>query len=143
MLGCDAAERVIAKQGTSDLRTIVRSEGLLVETRLPWHARFDDLFAYPLILVPKDLSSADFRTCVAHCLGHYVLHGGQNQVWLRGYDRIWSWKQEHQAEEFAAWLTIPESDDPELVYGSPEDVAKKYRVTEELARVRLESVTAT
>ncbi len=60
-----------------------------------------------------------------------------SQVWLRGFDRIWSWKQDAQAEEFAAYLTVPESENPGLYNMSPEDVARKYLITVELAELRL------
>ena len=136
MIGREVAARTIARHGTSDLDTIVKAEGLRVETRHPWRVRFDDLLIYPLILVPRDLSPADYRTRVAHSLGHHFLHDG-NQAWLRGFDRIWSWKQEYQAEEFAAWVTMPESEDPWLDYLSARDVVRKYRVDEKLADIRL------
>ncbi len=136
MLGRDVAARVITKHGTSDLKRIVEAEGLKVETRHPWDVSFDDLFTFPLILVPRNLHPADFRTRVAHCLGHHFMHEG-SQIWLRGFDRIWSWKQDVQAEEFAAYVTVPESENPELVYMNVKDVARQYRITEELAELRL------
>ena len=136
MIGREAAGQVIADHETSDLMTIVKAQGLVVEILHPWEARFEDTYFYPCIFVPKDLSPAAFRTRVAHSLGHHFLHGG-NQAWLRGFDRIWSWKQEHQAEEFAAWMTIPESEDPWLDYLSVGEVARKYRVDEKLADIRL------
>ena len=136
MIGRELAARTIARHGTSDLDTIVKAEGLRVETRYPWRARFDDILVYPLILIPRGLSPAQYRTRIAHSLGHHLLHDG-NQAWLRGFDRIWSWKQEYQAEEFAAWLTIPESEDVELAYMSVGEAARRYRVDEKLADIRL------
>jgi hypothetical protein len=97
MIGRDAATRVIAKHGTSDFKKIVKAEGLVVKTLHPWRARYEDAYVYPHIFVPRHLPASQFRTLVAHSLGHHFLHDG-NQVWLRGFDRIWSWKQEHQAE---------------------------------------------
>ena len=130
------AARVIAKHRTSDLRTVVEAEGLNVETRHPWQVSSDDLFVYPLILVPRNLHASEFRTRVAHCLGHHFLHEG-SQIWLRRHDRIWSWKQDAQAEELAAWLTIPESETIELTYMTAKEVARRYRITEDLAELRL------
>ena len=141
MIGRDAAARVIAKHGTSDLKKIVKAEGLVVKTLHPWRARYEDAYVYPHIFVPRHLPASQFRTLVAHSLGHHSLHDG-NQVWLRGFDRIWSWKQEHQAEEFAAWLAIPASEAPELAYMGVEDVVRKYRVNEELLRVRIQGAMA-
>ena len=137
MIGRETAARVIASHGTSDLKAICKAEGLVVKTRHPWLARFDDTYVYPHIFVPRHLPPPKFRTLVAHSLGHHFLHN-INQVWLRGFDRIWSWKQEHQAEELAAWLTIPASEEPELAYMGLEDVARKYRVDEELAALRMQ-----
>lgn len=76
MIGREAAAQTIARHGTSDLDAIVQAEGLRVETRHPWRARFEDLLLYPLILVPRGLSPAQYRTRIAHSLGHYILHVG-------------------------------------------------------------------
>ena len=69
-------------------------------------------------------------------LDHPFLHEG-NQVWYMDVDHIWAWKQERQAEEFAAWLTVPATEDADLLYTTPSQIARTYRITEELARVRL------
>ncbi|MCH7800452.1 MAG: hypothetical protein IIC24_02800 [Chloroflexi bacterium] len=42
-----------------------------------------------------------------------------------------------QAEEFAAWLLIPESDDPCLVGLTIPEIAENYQVDVKLARVRV------
>ena len=137
MIGKEVAARVIADHGTFDLMAIVKAQGLVVEILHPWEARFEDTYFYPYIFVPKDLPPAEFRTRIAHSLGHHFLHDG-NQAWLRRFDRIWNWKQEHQAEEFAAWVTIPESENLELVYMRAGEVSRKYRVRQELAELRLQ-----
>ena len=136
MIGKEEAARVIADHGTSDLMAIVKAQGLVVKTLHPWRARYEDAYVYPHIFVPQDLSVTALSTRIAHSLGHHFLHDG-NQAWLRGFDRIWNWKQEHQAEEFAAWLAIPASEGPELAYMGVEDVVRKYRVDEKLADIRL------
>ena len=135
MIGRDIAQRVIRQHGTNDLKTIVEKEGLQVRTRHPWPARFEDCYVRPIIFVPRGLSSPDFRTRVAHCLGHHFMHTG-NQVWMRGFDATWSAKQERQADEFAAWLTIP-ADVGSDVALLPPGVARRYRVTQDLAVIRL------
>ena len=136
MIGREMAAQVIEKHGT-DLRSIVQQEGLVVREHHPWNARFQEAFIYPQIFVPKDLTRPQFRSLVAHALGHHFLHDG-NQVWLKGFDRIWTWKQEHQAEEFASYLLVPETDEMFLWGLSVESVAKAYSVTEDLVRVRMQ-----
>ena len=72
---------------------------------------------------------------IAHSLGHHFMHDG-NQVWLRGHDAVWNRKQEHQAEEFAAFLTIPEAEEPYLAGLPIPEIAKTYRASEDLVQVR-------
>ncbi len=136
MIGRNVAARVIAEHGTSDLRTLVEQEGLVVKTRHPWEGSFEDAYVHPVIYVPKYLASAEFRSRVAHCLGHHFLHPA-NQVWLRGFDRIWSWKCEYQAEEFAAWILIPEAEAENASRMNSVEIAAHYRVDQRLAEVRM------
>ena len=135
MIGRDTAQRIIEQYGTNDLKTIVDGETLEVRTKHPWRASYRDAYIHPIIFVPRDQPRAEFRTSVAHCLGHHFMHGG-NQVWLRGFDWVWSAKQERQADEFAAWLTIPDGEEPYIAGLSTCDVAKIYKVAEDLAGVR-------
>ena len=131
-IGRDVAARVIAKHRTDDLKQIVQAEGLVIRTRHPWRVRFEDAFVYPVIYVPRHLRSAPFRSRVAHCLGHHFMHAG-NQIWLKGWDSIWAVKDERQADDFAAWLLMPESE-TELIGGmSVQEVGRAYRVDEGLA----------
>ena len=137
MIGREMAARAMEQYGTTDLQTIVQREGLVIRELHPWKARFQEAYVYPQIFVPRNLPSPEFRTRVAHALGHHFLHEG-NQVWLRGLDRIWNWRQEHQAEEFASYLLVPETDEMFLWGLSVESVAKAYSVTEDLVQVRVQ-----
>ena len=98
--------------------------------------RFRELFVPPIIFIPVDFTAEERRSLLAHALGHHYLHDC-NQLWLRGFDRIWNWKQERQAEEFAAWLLIPEDDTPDLVGLTVAEVAARYEVDVKLAGIRL------
>ena len=139
MIGRDIAARVIASHGTADLESVVEAEGLIVETRHPWKGNFQDLYVYPHIFVPRGLSAAELRSRVAHCLDHHFLHPG-NQIWMRGLDRAWSWKMEYQAEEFAAWLLVPEDQSDEVKWMSIAEVATRYQVDDRLAEARIRMV---
>ncbi len=135
MIGQEMARRVLDRYGTNDLETILKTEGIQVRPFPRWNARFHDVFVSPILAIPKDIGEPLRRSILAHALGHHFLHTG-NQMWLRGYDRTWNAKQEYQAEEFAAWLTIPAEAELDIVYMSPGEVARRYRVIEELVRVR-------
>ena len=89
----------------------------------------------PVIYIPRGITAAQRRTRIAHCLGHYFMHEG-NQIWFGGYDRIWNWKQERQAEEFAAFLRIPEGEELWLPGLSDSEVARIFKVSEDLVKVR-------
>jgi Zn-dependent peptidase ImmA (M78 family) len=141
MLGRRTAANVIARHGTNDLKAIARAEGVRVLTRHPWPARFDEVMAGRLILIPRDLPTSQRRAVIAHALGHHFLHDG-NQVWLHGLDRVWNARQERQADEFAAWLCIPESDEPRIAGLPLPDLARRYRVTLDLAALRRKDTLA-
>ena len=100
-------------------------------------ARFREFSINGTIFLPLLIeTSAEERSSLAHALGHHFLHVG-NQVWMRNLDSIWHWKQERQAEEFAAWLLIPESEAPNLVGLTPPEVAQTYDVDLRLAELRV------
>ena len=139
MIGRRKAAEVVDRYGTNDLRLIVESEMLNVRTMDPWDDAFEDIFVHPTIFVPEGLERPDFRTRVAHCLGHHLLHAG-NQIWLKGFDRLWNVKQEREADEFAAWLLIPEFDLDALEDGHASIIADRYALTEDLVRIRLEGL---
>ena len=136
MIGKETAARTIQQLGTLDPEAIAGREGLSVATIELRSTRFRELFVPPVIFVPVDFAAVERRSLLAHALGHYYLHDC-NQIWLRGFDRIWNWKQERQAEEFAAWLLIPEGDTPDLIGLTVAEVASGYGVDLRLAGIRL------
>ena len=136
MIGKETASRTIQRLGTPDPEVIAGREGLPVATIDLGATRFRELFVPPVIFIPVDFTPVERRSLLAHALGHHYLHDC-NQVWLRGFDRIWNWKQERQAEEFAAWLLIPEACTPDLVGLTVAEVAAAHDVDLKLAGIRL------
>ena len=67
------------------------------------------LHRWELIVVRRDLTRRWKRWYMAHCLGHHFLHAG-NQLWLRKKDEWWWRRQEREADEFAAYLLMPEEE---------------------------------
>ncbi len=95
------------------------------------------------------LDAPERRRHLAHALGHHLMHRG-NQLSFRTWHKINRWKQEREAEEFAAHLLIPE-DELEKArgmdvwalaesFGVPEDLVWQrvtaYATEAELARWR-------
>ena len=63
--------------------------------------RILDLLVGKTIFIPTGLMPLERAWRVAHCLGHYFLHSG-NQVWCDSRSRALRMRQEHQADAFAA-----------------------------------------
>ena len=90
-----------------DVEGIAEGEGLeVVEWRL--HV-MEEMFLWPCIAVQRGLSQAWRRWVIAHALGHHLLHRG-NQLWFRRHDDVMRRRQEVQAEQFAAWLLMPQDE---------------------------------
>jgi len=77
-------------------------EGLeIIECWMP--SRFDDVIFFDTIFLPTGLSGPERRWRVAHCLGHYLMHDG-NQIWCQENRIRFRPKQEREADVFAACL---------------------------------------
>lgn len=136
MLGRDKAAAVIREYGSNDLNEVIRSEGLSIARLDFGGARFREFSVNGVIFLPLETESeAEERSSLAHALGHHFLHIG-NQVWMRGLDSMWSWKQERQAEEFAAWFLIPETDDSRLEGLSTSEICDTFDVDVRIAEIR-------
>ena len=141
MIGRERAGEVVERYGGNSLKEIAWGERIAVRELSPWTGRFQDIFVNNVIFVPPRISIRHRRVLVAHCLGHHFMHAG-NQAWLRGFDSIWSAKQEHQAEEFAAFLLVPELDCQTGARAvSPETLVRRFDITIDVARLRVQSTT--
>ena len=119
--------------GTRDPLKMADRLGLDVESIPQWGSRHLDVFVPPVIGIPKGVSRAERRVRVAHCLGHFYMHAG-NQLWLIGFERTWTRKMEREAEAFAAHLLIPATLD-QNGWTNVWDVAEDCDVTEDLVRL--------
>ena len=136
MLGRDKAAEAISEYGSNDLHEVIRAEGLSIARLDFGEARFREFYVNGVIFLPLETESvAEERSSLAHALGHHFLHVG-NQVWMRGMGSRWSWKQERQAEEFAAWFLIPEAEEPGLEGLSIPEICDAYNVDIRIAEVR-------
>ena len=136
MLGRRKAAEAIREHGSNDLHEVIRAEGLSVARLDFGRARFREFFVNGVIFLPLETESeAEERSNLAHALGHHFLHVG-NQIWMRGFGSMWSWKQERQAEEFAAWFLIPESAESCLRGLSTSEICGAFNVDARIAAAR-------
>ncbi len=85
-----------------DLRSLVKELGLEVVS-FPLPDRVKEVIIARTIAVHPALSRRWFRWCVAHAIGHHILHVGPS-FYLESWQWVTRAKGERQAEEFAAWL---------------------------------------
>ncbi len=136
MIGREKAARIIREYGSNDLHEVLRGERVSIMRLDFGEARFREFYVNGVIFLPLETESeAEERSSLAHALGHHFLHVG-NQVWMRGLGSMWSWKQERQAEEFAAWFLIPESEDAALKGLSTAEICEAFSVDARVAEVR-------
>lgn len=136
MLGRDKAAEIVRQHGSNDPYDVIQAEGLAIARLDFGGARFREFYVDGVIFLPLETESeAEERSSLTHALGHHFLHIG-NQVWMRGLDSMWSWKQERQAEEFAAWFLIPEAEEPGLEGLSTPEIGYAYNVDVRIAEVR-------
>jgi Zn-dependent peptidase ImmA (M78 family) len=110
MCGKAVAKHTRKLFGTNDPEVIANREGLEV-TRLSLPRRWWDILLRDFVTIRDDISLPFDRWCLAHCLGHYLMHhGNQLKMKDRGVLIRSRLLQEAEAESFAAWLLVPEAE---------------------------------
>ena len=114
MSGKALARRTRKLFGTTDPEIIAAREGLEV-TRIPLPNRWWDILLWDCVAIRDDISLPFVRWCLAHCLGHHFMHHG-NQLKMKDWNVLIQKRllQEAEAESFAAYLLVPESELDEL-----------------------------
>jgi len=91
------------------------------------------------LAIAKDADQTEARELLAHGIAHHLMHVGDR---VSGRSRaIWSGRHEREAEDFAAYLLVPEHRFRQLVSDTARaqaaELAEGCQVTERLARRRL------
>lgn len=84
----------------------------------------------------EGLEVRERRHLIAHALGHHLLHSG-NQLSFREWQKASRWRQEREAEEFAAHLLMPEKELGKVKRVEVWEIAEYFGVPENLAQQRL------
>ena len=95
----------------------------------------EEVWLWPCIGVRRDLSPPWRRWVIAHALGHHFLHRG-NQLRFRRGDDLMRRRQEAQAEQFAAWLLMPEREVARLRSLDVGEFAERFGVPPECVTIR-------
>jgi len=82
------------------------------------------------------LDEPERRRHLAHALGHHLMHRG-NQLSFRTWQKINRWKQEREAEEFAAHLLVPEEELEKARGMGLSGLAERFGVPQDLVYQRV------
>lgn len=116
-----------------DVERIAEEEGLeVVDWPFP---SLEEVWLWPCVGVRKGLPRTWRRWVIAHALGHYYLHRG-NQLWFRRRDDVLRRQQETQAERFAAFLLMPDAELERIRSFNLHDFAERFDVPPECVAFR-------
>ena len=116
-----------------DSEDIATREGLMVTT-WPFLSPVDEVKVGHNVGIREGLSSEWRRWDIAHALGHHLLHSAEISYYLPPEIRR---KQEQEAEEFAAYLLMPEEELQNLTGMEMGELAGYFGVPEEMVGSRL------
>lgn len=128
----DILKRLIERYGTSDPEELChRMNIVLVDCDLP---KVTKGFCFTLssgraIVLNNTLPMGERRACIAHELGHALLHNGVNYMFVRENTCMVTGRYENEADVFAVMLILWNKNIPEGT--TTEQIAKKYRLPEE------------
>ena len=119
-----------------NLDKIIEREGLSLDD---WRfaGRIKEAYLGDSIGIKDTVNPKKRRELVAHALGHHFLHAG-NHLYFETHDQFITFKQEHEAQCFAAELLIPREALNNIKTSPIDELAEHFSVTEEFMKFRLE-----
>ncbi len=114
---------------------IIESEGINLDD---WHfaGRIKEAYLGDSIGIKSTVNPKKRRELIAHALGHHFLHAG-NHLYFEEHDQFVTFKQEYEAQCFAAELLIPTLILEPIKTLPIHELAEHFSVTEELVKFRL------
>lgn len=115
---------------------IIACEGLSLDD---WQfaGRIKEAYLGDSIGIKNTVDSKKRRELIAHALGHHFLHAG-NHLYFEQHDQFITFKQEHEAQCFAAELLIPTPLLEPIKDWPTYELADYFSVNEDLIKFRLE-----
>lgn len=130
------ARQIVRKYNLStapiDLYKIIDSESLTLD-EWDFQGRVKEVYFGDSIGILQNATPRKKRELIAHALGHYFLHHG-NQMYFDQYDQFTKFKQECQAQCFATELLMPSILFKEVKHQSVKDISDYFCVEEELVK---------
>jgi hypothetical protein len=126
----------------SDIERVLKAENIQV-VRFPLKGRVREMIVFNFVGLPLSVErdSREVHELLAHALGHYLLHAGNQPFFHLERDRVVARQWEHQAWDFANELLMPTDTLVRLLQQtwSDVDLCEHFQVSEEFFRKRMEA----
>ena len=132
----DVLQRCELSSAPINIDKIIALEGLSLDD---WRfaGRINEAYLGDSIGIKDTANPRKKRELIAHALGHHFLHAG-NHLYFEEHDQFVTFKQEHEAQCFAAELLMPQFLLDKVKHLPTHEIADYFSVTEELVRFRFE-----
>ena len=110
-----------------DLQTIIEGEELTLD-EWSFHGRVKEVYLGDSIGITQGIDPKKQRELIAHALGHHFLHQG-NHLYFEKRDQFTAFKQEHEAQCFAAELLMPRNEVEKMKHLSKSDIADHFQIS--------------
>ena len=125
-----------------DIDRVLKAENIQV-VHFPLKGRVKEVIVLNFIGLPISLErdSREAHELLAHALGHYLLHAGNQPFFHLAKERVVAWQMEHQAWDFAFELFIPQTTLARLLRKSwsTADLREHFEVSTDFFKRRLQS----
>lgn len=129
------AKEIIAFHYTNDPYIIAEKQNIeVIEKSLS--GRLKELYFGDYIILNQNLTFPKKRHYLAHALGHHFLHTG-NRFFFAKMRYLQNSKEESQAEEFAAYLLIPDNILTDIAHWPINELADYFQVSPRFIQFRL------
>ncbi|MCL4488294.1 MAG: ImmA/IrrE family metallo-endopeptidase [Chloroflexi bacterium] len=125
----------------ADLDRVLGKLRLKVQ-RYPFAGRAQEEIVLDVIGIQSTIEdSRQVRELIAHAIGHYLMHEGNQRYLLEKGDRVVAWKWEHQAWAYAYELLMPARRVNTLLRRgwSDSDIQEHFAVSAEFYQGRMEA----
>jgi hypothetical protein len=125
-----------------DIDRVLKAENIQV-VHFSLKGRVKEVIVLNFIGLPLSLErhSREGHELLAHALGHYLLHAGNQPFFHLDKERVVAWQMEHQAWDFAFELLIPQAALVRLLRKSwnAADLREHFQVSADFLKRRLEA----
>lgn len=133
------ARQIIRKYNLStaptDLNKVIDNESIVLD-EWDFKGRVKEVYVGDSIGILQNATPRKKRELIAHALGHHFLHVG-NHMYFEEKDQFTKFKQEHEAQAFAAELLMPRFLFKDMKHLPVKDIANHFQVEEGLVKFYL------